>query len=415
MFEEIIKGIVREAGGILALVLSVIAVTVLFVMFMKKRISYLRYKHYSTIEYVLLQLRLPRDIFRTPEAMEIVFNNAFYHKMGGPSTMWSEYVGGKTLPIFQLEVVSVEGDVRFYIRTPVQWKDNIEAQFYAQFPGIEISEAEDYTLGVPPKVKGDGMSLVRLSHTLAKEDAYPIKTYRDWGMDKQTGKEEFEKIDPLNSLIEMLGSLGPNEQMWIHFHIRAQLDNGWREIGKKLVDEITGRNEKPSKDQPYVSFKTISKGDQDTVAAIERSLGLIGFKVAISALYIAQNNSFKMTRVAGMQNMWNSFNSYNLNSIRADWFSGFNNDWQDYKDFLSHLKDVRSLEDQRQRRYFEVFNRGTWFDFYITYIDGYNHPDMILTSEELATLFHFPGRALESPSVQRLEAKRSEPPANLPI
>ena len=40
---------------------------------------------------------------------------------------------------------------------------------------------------------------------------------------------------------------------------------------------------------------------------------------------------------------------------------------------------------------------------------------IILTSEELATLFHIPGRVSESTSVERIDATKAEPPTNLPM
>ena len=38
-----------------------------------------------------------------------------------------------------------------------------------------------------------------------------------------------------------------------------------------------------------------------------------------------------------------------------------------------------------------------------------------MTSEELATLFHIPGRVSTTTSLERIDAKKAEPPQNLPI
>jgi hypothetical protein len=39
----------------------------------------------------------------------------------------------------------------------------------------------------------------------------------------------------------------------------------------------------------------------------------------------------------------------------------------------------------------------------------------VLSSEELATIFHFPGMVSETPSFKRIESKIAKPPSNLPI
>jgi hypothetical protein len=47
------------------------------------------------------------------------------------------------LPWFQFEVVAIGGVIRFYILTQAEYKNFIEAQFYAHYPDIEIREVED--------------------------------------------------------------------------------------------------------------------------------------------------------------------------------------------------------------------------------------------------------------------------------
>jgi hypothetical protein len=52
----------------------------------------------------------------------------------------------------------------------------------------------------------------------------------------------------------------------------------------------------------------------------------------------------------------------------------------------------------------------------ISYFFPANKPEyFVLSTTELATLYHFPGMVSETPSFQRLETKTSKPPSNLPI
>jgi hypothetical protein len=40
---------------------------------------------------------------------------------------------------------------------------------------------------------------------------------------------------------------------------------------------------------------------------------------------------------------------------------------------------------------------------------------MILNTEELATIFHFPGQVAGTPTLERVPSKKAEAPSNLPI
>ena len=39
----------------------------------------------------------------------------------------------------------------------------------------------------------------------------------------------------------------------------------------------------------------------------------------------------------------------------------------------------------------------------------------VLNTEELATIYHFPGSVAKTPTISRIESKKGEPPTALPI
>ena len=53
-------------------------------------------------------------------------------------------VEGKSEAMVFSEIVSVDGNVKFFIRTPAKFKKIIESHIYAQYPDIEVSEVSDY-------------------------------------------------------------------------------------------------------------------------------------------------------------------------------------------------------------------------------------------------------------------------------
>jgi len=192
------------------------APVVLGIMFINLWLRYVRTKWISNINWVMLEIKLPKEIHKTPLAMEVVLNSLYQT----PSGQWNEwYFKGRVMNWFSLELVSIEGSVHFFIRTNVMYKNIIEAQIYAQYPTAEVYEVPDYTRYVDYRGKDGDWGLWGLTYGLTKKDAYPIKTYVDYGLDKEGIKEEF-KTDPITSTLEFLGSVGKNEQVWIQILVQ---------------------------------------------------------------------------------------------------------------------------------------------------------------------------------------------------
>ena len=116
------------------------------------RIAWIFWLHYiqqdfiSGIDFVLLEIVPPRDVLRSPKAMELFITNALYHwsMKGGKEEYWQ----GAVWFWFSLEIASIDGQVHFYIRTPTRIRGLIETQMYAQYPQAQVKAVEDYTLGV---------------------------------------------------------------------------------------------------------------------------------------------------------------------------------------------------------------------------------------------------------------------------
>src|SRR3989344_5562782 len=87
-------------------------------------VHYIQQDFISGIEWVLLEVVPPRDVVRSPKAMELFITNALYHMSGksGLETYWQ----GAVWFWFSLEIASIDGQVHFYIRTPSRIKELIE-------------------------------------------------------------------------------------------------------------------------------------------------------------------------------------------------------------------------------------------------------------------------------------------------
>jgi hypothetical protein len=330
---------------------------------------------------------------------------------------------------FSLEIVSIEGNIHFYIRTPAGFKKIIESQIYAQYPQAEVSEVEDYAATVPDFTKDGPIGLWGANFVLTKDDPYPIRTYVDYGLDKAIGSlDEEQRIDPITPMLEFMGSIGAGEQMWFQILVRGATDrytiknkDGVEEDGKKWTDKakdiIKGMNaalnEKDAEGK--ITARRATRGEQGVIEAIERNASKYGFDAGMRALYITAADKFDANRIAGVTGMIRQYNSNDFNSLRPDGATAIDFPWQDFTGAKIIKKKNDLLQAYKARAYFyggfDIKKAKTYF----TYPEKSGAKPFILSTEELATMFHLPGRVAETPSFTRIEATKAEPPANLPI
>ena len=137
----------------------------------------------------------------------------------------------------------------------------------------------------------------------------------------------------------------------------------------------------------------LSPGEQDVVKAIERKLSKVGFENVIRIIYVARQEVFSIHTFFSVVSGLRQFSTQNLNAIK--WNSS-----------------TLTAASQPFKKRKEIF-RKKWLLY--KYRLRYRPAKMnILNIEELATLFHFPGRVVASPTLPRIQAKKGEPPAGLP-
>lgn len=370
-------------------------------------LTYRRAQFFASQTHILLEVKLPKEISKSPLAMELFLNGLY--QTGGEGTWVDVYWYGKTRPWFSLELVSINGAVHFFIWTRKGFRNLIEANLYSQFPGIEIYEAADYTL--PVSFNPAEVGLWATEFELTKPDPFPIKTYVDYGMDKDP-KEEF-KIDPMTPLIEFLGSIGHGHQVWIQILIRAHkaedvdlvtgksVDLRWAKGAEKAIEEVLKRS-KPKKtpDGKEEPGRQPTEGEKEIVGAIERSISKAGFDVGIRALYIAPKDIFSSANNAGIVGGFRNYNSNNLNGFKGARVPGAKYPWQDRSKKKTNMGLQLMLDAYKQRGYF---------------YNEYKRPYFVLNTEELATIYHFPGGVSSTPTFQRIGSKKAEAPSNLPV
>ncbi len=374
--------------------------------------KYVRTKFITGMNPVLLEVRVPKEVSKSPVAME-VFLNALVEKSSG--TFTEVFIKGKTRPWFSLEIVSLGGNVKFFIWTPTSQRNLIEAQLYSQYPGVEIFEVPDYAL--PINYDPEVMTLNGAQLTLTKVDAYPIKTYIDYGLDKDP-KEEF-KIDPITPILEFLGSLKPQEQAWVQILVEAHKEEGakegrifvkkedWKKAAKteirKIIKESVFAPEEKSDEKVRLDYSKLSPAEKDTIMAIERSISKNAFNTMIRTVYFAPKDIYSSANNGGLIGCFRQYSSQTLNGFKKDWGPTYDYRWQDFKKKKEHKNKAKLLEAYKRRAFFHPPFKN------------FHGKPFILTVEEVATIFHLPGQVSTTPTFERVLSRKSEAPANLPV
>src|SRR3989344_8950467 len=288
-------------------------------LFWHQWMHYVQGRYIARVNWIMLEIKLPKEIHKTPLAMEIMLNSLY--QSSSKIVWWDKYWKGKVKDWFSLEMVSIEGNVKFFIRTGAFYKNVIEAQLYAQYPDIEIHEVPDYTRYVDYRGKEGDWEMISTEYALTKEDAYPIKTYVDYGMDKEGVKEEF-KIDPLTSIIEYLGSIGKDEQIWIQILVQSASSRykltkdfkkkkagemgDWKDEGRELIAKLTKRDE-AAEDGNSFKMLMMTKGESEVVGAVERNMGKFGFDCGIRAAYFGKKDKADFSHIKALGGLLRPF------------------------------------------------------------------------------------------------------------
>jgi hypothetical protein len=399
-----------DGGWILVLWIAVMAAWLTFTARRKAQYA-------STITYTMLAVHIPKDSEQTPMAMEHVFSQvaSVYSK----KSWWEEKIGGEFTPGFSFEIVSVNGVIHFYVRTPSKFRDLIEAAIYSQYPDSEIIETTDYADDVSPP--DADWNMTGTEFLLKKHWAYPIRTYKQF----EDKNSEVAFKDPLSGFFEAMNTLKVGEQIWVQVLVNP-CDDDWQEKGAEIISKITGK--KVAAKASYagtmvdatlswpkavveqvsgVEFdaakpgevkkeekKDLTPGDKKVLEAVQEKLAKIGFQCKIRVVYIGRRDVFSKGRMSGVKGALHQFGGLDINQFKA-----LGAVTPKPGGILSPGK-----ERSQQRMLMSSYRKRS---------AGGGTP-YYLNTEELASIYHFPMRDVKAPLLKRTDAKRSQPPTDLP-
>ncbi len=382
---------------------------ILAVSFWHVWMRYVRARFIADQEYILLELRLPSEVYKSPQAMLAVFDGLFM--FGGEATFLDRIWLGKVRMWYSFEIVSIEGQVHLYIWARSSFRRFIERTIYAHYPEAEVVEVEDYALAFPFSL--DTHNVYGMDYMLMSPIGVPIRTYTEFNLDQSAMKEE-QKVDPMAHVLEFAGSMGKGEHLWIQILARAHKKEditfgmtrnakSYNDIAKEEVSKIRNTPEETIVFPDGGVGKTLSDRQIKRIQAINRtSLASSAWDVGIRAIYLAEHEQFDGVNVSGIGSMWQPFGTpgYNMIIPSAErWQNKLAYPWQDFNGVRENRMKVQIVDAYRRRSWFHA---------------PYVFRHFMLTSEELATLYHLPGSVAKTPTIQRITSTRAQAPANLP-
>jgi len=306
-----------------------------------------------SLEYVLLQIAVPRDNEIKIDAAEQMFSSIYSIYKSG---FWSFL---KPQPHLSFEIVAKQEDIRFYTAVPRKLMDLVEKQIHGAYPGADIKETEEYSIfSEKGKVAYAALRLKNVSFM-------PIRSYRDL------------PTDPLSSITSVLAKMREGEGAVIQVLIQPT-DGKWRSLGRSYISKTKKDESNPEK----ASFKV----DPKSLEAIEQKTGKPGFNTVVRIVVSATTDEEAKMH---LDNVLTSFGQ----------FSSDNNHFTKVKLPL-FMKKLFMMDFIY--RYFPIFN----FMFFPQY--------SVLNSDELATIFHLPNKSVETAHIFWLNAKRAPAPSQIP-
>jgi len=310
----------------------------------------------QSLDSTLIQITVPRDNEIKIDAAEQFFASFAGIKVGG---MFSFL---KFKPHLAFEIVGMPEDIRFFVYAPNKYKDLVEKQINASYPDAEIKEVDEktskegYIIGNEYNIFSKEGRVAFASFKLADSSYKPIKVFKDLA------------VDPMSSITSVLAKMGIGEGAAIQLIITGA-DSKWSKTGRKFI-AATKKAESNPETAKY-------SADPKELEGIENKISKPGFYAIIRVVVSSSSQEAADAHLSNIVSTFDQFNGVNRFKKNKHWIKG---------NFIS--------------------------DFIYRYLPDRNM--MVLSSEELAGLFHFPNKSVATPHIHWLNAKRAPAPAQIP-
>ncbi|MBU0576042.1 type IV secretion system DNA-binding domain-containing protein [Patescibacteria group bacterium] len=255
--------------------------------------------------------------------------------------------------IFSFEIVALQEKIGLHVNCPRNIRDLVEKQIHGAYPQADIKEIDEVNIF---NEKG---KVAFATLKLEEADYLPIRTYKDL------------PTDGLSLITSAMSKMGHGDGAILQI-ILEPASKKWQKKGKSYISRQKKREADPD---------TATYGhDPKEMEAISTKAEKPGFRVAIRIVVSAENEALAESHLNNIKGAFSQFTSAH-------------NSFKKVRFLLKHLLMI---------------------DFLYRYMPLLNNTAMILNSEELATIFHFPNKTVETHHIEWLNAKNAPAPNEIP-
>jgi len=375
----------------LTLVAGIAAIFVFVFLFRLQRKQQLTY----SLNMVLLLVSVPLHKTREASAEEIKklvgIMEQFYASIVQVEAGWLRgmFQGASALG-FEMVLPAIGDEIHFYLAIPRKYYEMAEKQITGFLPSAMVERADDYNIFHPVGVA------VGSYLTQSKSFLLPIKTYQQL------------EIDPLNFIMNAMSKLEfqgegcavqvlmkPNK----HWHQEAQrvidemrggnsFHDAYRRVNKSIIETfgelvhgaLLQKKKEEEKKHDVKLEERLRTVDEQTVKAIAGKASKVGFDVNIRLIASALTETRAAAILSTLESAFRQFENPSMNGFTVKRVTGRN-----LKRFLYDFSFRNFVQAQR----------------------------LLLNTEELTSIFHFPTPYLETKKIKSLKSRVAPLPTGM--
>ena len=290
---------------------------------------------------------------------------------------------------FEIANSAKSEEIIFYISVPKKFRESVEKQIHSFFPNAILEKTEDYNIFFPGSHTSASILKLKNRYTL------PLKTYENL------------EVDPLNAIANAISKLETVKEGAALQIVMRPAGISWRSKGKKIAHEMQQGKQLKDVDAPLISkagkltADTISEmiapkkkdaisptnepkpvsltpEEQELVKSIENKSSKTGFKVNIRLVASAATTERSQMILAQLENAFSQYENGDTNCFQV------------------------ARKNKKEISYDYIFRNFR------------EDEEMILSNEELASIFHIPTSTTEAPKIKWLKSNAAPPPIDIP-